>query len=181
MQLDVRDYFGEEMSGLDYVQKIPFYGNVLGRTYKESDWGVTESLRAIGEQVEAGDARRRLDEREVIFDYARQLRQDGADEKEVYRAFIADIKETRGVEAIKKSDGDRLIQRLRVTALESPEYDQYISAIQYRATNTAKLAVLEKVAKDLPPDEYKQLLRVLGEYKIISVPVYNTAATYGDN
>ena len=177
-QLPVRVYQTDETI-YNSIVKTPALGNVIGRTLKVSDYGVTESLNTAGEIVEKEDAKRRLDEKDLIREYSKQIRNsEGGDSTDIQKEFIQKVKEVRGVDELDKATGTRLLKRLRIASIESPEYDQYIDAIQYRVTNTAKLTVLEKVASDMEDEKYNELLRILYQNQIISEPVLIKARTY---
>jgi len=181
MRIETREYGGEEDTLYDTLIETPIIGNPIGRTVKISDYGITESLKQIGEQVEQGEARRRLEERELLRDYSQQIREARAEggpltnTKDIQRDFLRAVAEVRDTDSMTTADASSLIKRLRIASMESPEYDQYIDAVLVQNTNKAKLMVLQRLSEDMSEEEYTELLRILGKNKIISAPVYNTA------
>lgn len=163
----------KDQSGPEKFFNLPLVGNIAGRFVKVSNYGTTENLRQIKEEVQSEKARARLDENGIINDYIKEAQRaetDEAVEKIVAETKMELITEVLGHVPADKDELERAknIVKKYTIGLKRGESDPYMNELITAQTNDEKAALLVEYREKLSRPQFNKLLLDAVKYKIIS-------------
>lgn len=163
----------KDKSGTEKALGLPLVGNVVGRFIKVSDYGKTEKLNQIKENVQSEQARKRIDENTVINRYikdAQNLKSESSIDEFVAKNMknvIADVFDTP---PSTEEDLNRIknIEKKLKIGIQRGQSNPYINALISASTNEEKGQLIAEYKKDLPKSEFNRVILDSLKYKIIS-------------
>lgn len=140
---------------------------VVNRAIKITDYGETERLRNITQDIERRRSRELLHEREVIRDYLIQSRDMELDQKR-------DLQQKLGAEVYGERDTpekrdrfDRLLKKMRTAELRGAS-DPKIDALIDANTNEEKRALLQDYKERMSVADFKELRELVTRERIVN-------------
>lgn len=163
----------KDKSGTEKALALPLVGNVVGRFIKVSDYGRTEKLNQIKENVQSKQARERIDENTVINRYikdAQNLKSEASIDEFVAKNMknvIADVFDTP---PSTEEDLNRIknIEKKLKIGIQRGQSNPYINALISASTNEEKGQLIAEYKKTLPKTEFNRVILDSLKYKIIS-------------
>ena len=137
---------------------------IINRLLKISDYGVTEELKQIKEDVQKVNARETLLKREE-FKKGAQLIEKGTDAIEVLKGIK---KSVYGNQNITSKEANILLKGLARETLKHKEDDPFVDALIYSNSNDEKKRIIIKMRSKMPLVEFKDTLKTLYKFKIFS-------------
>lgn len=156
-----------------WVQKMvemPVVSNILGRWIKVSNYGKTEDLRQISNEQKSKDAKRRLEERELINDAVKEYKSgSGGMSKRLAleKRLIKDIVGNAPYDTAEKTKITNLKKKFKIGILRG-ESDANINALISATTNNEKVQLLKEMKATMKTDEYNALIKTLKKEQVVS-------------
>lgn len=154
------------------IASLPVVGNIAGRFIKASNYGETERIREVTDEVKQQQARERLANRRVVFDYVEQAKGLSYAEaqaikkqmvQEIYGGYPKTPEDRRQAQNLEKRF-DTL--RIRGTA------DARVDSLVVAQSNEEKVALLKQFKTEMSPEEYNELKKFIITNRVVSSAVF---------
>jgi hypothetical protein len=153
------------------ILNLPILSNIIGRLIKISDYGLTEKLRQVKEEVQTKKAQENLRENRIITDYVEKSL--GKSAEEIHQLGRNAVKEILGHEpqnTDELTEARTIVKKVRIGAIRG-KYDTRIISLINSTSNDEKIALLKTFKDEMGKDEFNKLLRTVIDEKIVSVDV----------
>lgn len=148
------------------VFTAPVVSNILGRFIRVSNYGKSEVYRQIADEYKKLDAQRRIEEKDIASEYAKQVSSGKMTAVEANNAMFT---KTFGGEPKTEDDiakAKRLQSRFNMNMIRG-EQDPLVNAITYAVSNKEKTAILLKAKETMEINIFIDLLKSMYADKII--------------
>ncbi len=172
MKLYTNEQVPSNPSLSEKISSLPIVGNIAGRFIKASDYGETEKIREVSNEVRSERAKESIANRKIVFDYVD--RAQGVSQGEAQALRRAMIQEVYG--GFPKTPEDRVqarnlekrfdTLRLRGTA------DTRVDALIIAPSNEEKVALLQEYRATLPKEKFEELKRFIIKNRVVSSAVF---------
>lgn len=154
------------------IVQLPVLSNIVGRFLKSSNYGETEQLRKITNEVKSVNAKESIKNKQIIYDYVDQSQGlPYAQAQALKHKMIADIyggqpktPEDRTQARAYEKRFDTL--RLRGTA------DPRLDALLVAQSNDEKVALLQEFQKTMSTSDYNTLKQFIIKNRVVSSSVF---------
>ncbi len=164
-----------DMTTLQKVLSVPGLSNILGRWIKVSDYGQTEQLREISNEVKSEAAVKRIEKNKSIEEaYNEYKKSDRSDEsyKEIATKLVEDvigkpIGEMKGDEA---TEANAILKSLNRTIIRG-RADPEVNALLFARSNAEKAELLIPILAGMRQKEAADFIQQMIDEKIITTDV----------
>lgn len=165
----------EQRTKLQQILELPIASNIVGRSLRSTGYGRTERLRETQAQVERGEARRRLTEREALNETIRAYQALPAGEQTPRRRgdMALDLAKRLYPDdpALQKKRLDSLRTRLRI-GIQRGSADPVVDALLSATSNDQKVAILTQARQTMTPAAFDAWLTTAVREGAISQVLY---------
>lgn len=148
---------------------LPIASNVAGRFIKVSNYGDTEQLREITNEIRSENAREQIKNRRVIFDYVQRAEDKPYGEvqaikKEMIRAmFGGELPKTKE-DRLKARTFEKRFDTLKIRGTADANVDALVTA----QSNEEKVALLNEFSQTMTKEEFDELKKFIIKNRIVS-------------
>ena len=172
MKLYKNEVVPKDPSPSERVLALPAVSNLYSRFIRVSNYGETEKIREITNEVRSDKARESLQTRREVFDYVDQAQGKSYGEQQaIKKKMIEDIlggkintKELRD----KKGSLEKRFNTLLIRGEADPKVDALVTA----QSNDEKVALLTEYQKTLPKKDFEDLRKFIIKNRIVSSDAY---------
>jgi hypothetical protein len=167
------NYYNEKQTDLQKTLNLPFVSNILGRWIKVTDYGKTEQLKEITQQVGKGHAIELIQEKakidKAIKDYQSGT-QNMTRRMQIEKQLVRDILGKPPYTGTNKTKETNLKKKFKIGIIRG-ESDQNVNAIISATSNDQKVTLLKEMNAQMESDEFSKMINTLTKEKIISKDV----------
>lgn len=171
-KLYTNEQMPKDLSLSEKIVNLPVLSNIAGRFVKVSNYGETEQLRQISNDVRTDQARESLANRRVIYDYVDQAQGKSYNEQQALkRQMVKDIigdKVITKEDRQKKSSLEKRFTTLIIRGSADPKVDMLVTA----QSNDEKVALLTEYQKTMSKEKFEDLRRFIIKNKVVSSDAY---------
>lgn len=154
------------------VASLPVVGNIAGRFIKASDYGETERIREVTNEVRGEKAKENINNRQIVFKYVERAQGMSYPEAQALKKEM--IQEVYG--GFPKTPEDRTQARnlekrfdtLRIRGSADARVDALITAL----SNEEKVALLKEYRDTMTPEKFAELKRFIIQNRVVSSAVF---------
>lgn len=172
MKLNVNETVPKNPSLSEKIVSLPVASNIAGRFIKVSNYGETEKLRAITNDIKSENARESIADRRVVFDYVDQAQGKSYNEQQALkRQMVKDIigdKIVTPQDRQKKSTLEKRFATLLIRGEADPRVDMLVTA----QSNEEKVALLTEYQDSMSKEKFEELRRFVIKNKVVSSEAY---------
>lgn len=172
MKLNYNETVPKNPSLSEKIVSLPLASNIAGRFIKVSNYGETEKLRAITDDIKSENARENIANRRVVFDYVDQAQgKPYAEQQKLKRDMINEI---IGNKIVSKEDRQKksTLEKRFTTLLIRGEADPKVDLLVTAQSNEEKVALLTEYQKTMTKEKFEELRRFIIKNKVVSSEAY---------
>lgn len=172
MKLNYNETVPKNPSLSEKIVSLPLASNIAGRFIKVSNYGETEKLRAITDDIKQENARENIANRRVVFDYVDQAQGKSYGEQQALKREM--IKEIIGDKIVTKEDRQKksTLEKRFTTLLIRGEADPQVDLLVTAQSNEEKVALLMEYKKSMSDEKFEELRRFIIKNKVVSGEAY---------
>ena len=171
-KLYTNEQMPKDLSLSEKIVNLPVLSNIAGRFVKVSNYGETEQLRQISNDVRTDQARESLANRRVVYDYVDQAQGKSYNEQQALKRQM--VKDIIGDKVITKEDRqkkaslEKRFTTLIIRGSADPKVDMLVTA----QSNDEKVALLTEYQKTMSKEKFEDLRRFIIKNKVVSSDAY---------
>lgn len=172
MKLNYNETVPKNPSLSEKIVSLPLASNIAGRFIKVSNYGETEKLRAITDDIKSENAQENIANRRVVFDYVDQAQgKPYAEQQKLKRDMINEI---IGDKIVSKEDRQKksTLEKRFTTLLIRGEADPKVDLLVTAQSNEEKVALLTEYQKTMSKEKFEELRRFIIKNKVVSSEAY---------
>lgn len=178
MNLSYTDQSLKDQSTVEKSLKTPGISNVVGRWIKVTDYGETEKVQKQLKEIKQEEARRLIEEKDVINDFVKQYKEARGSNpdslflrKEYGRKAAEQIMGGTPSTPEEKDRRDAIVSRFQI-ATKAKLSEGLETQVLYAGSNDSKVAILAKIKEDKSAEEYDSFVQDLYDAGIISKQIW---------
>lgn len=172
MKLNYNEIVPKNPSLSEKIVNLPLASNIAGRFIKVSNYGETEKLREISNDIRSENARENIANRRVVFDYVDQAQGKSRGEQEALkRQMVKDILGetiTTPEERRKKSTLEKRFSTLLIRGSADAKIDMLVTA----QSNEEKVALLTEYQNTMSKEKFEELRKFVITNRVVSSEAY---------
>lgn len=154
------------------VVDLPLISNIAGRFIKTSDYGETEKLREITNEVRSDKARESISNKREVFSavqdaYGKSYGEQQAIKKQMIKDILGDKINTKDLRDKKNS-----LEKRFTTLIIRGEADPKVDALVTAQSNDEKVALLTEYQKTMSKSEFEDLRKFIIKNRVVSSQAY---------
>ena len=172
MKLYKNEVVPKDPSPSERVLALPAVSNLYSRFIRVSNYGETEKIREITNEVRSDKARESLQTRREVFDYVDQAQGKSYGEQQaIKKKMIEDILGSK-INTKELRDKKGSLEKRFNTLLIRGEADPKVDALVTAQSNDEKVALLTEYQKTLPKKDFEDLRKFIIKNRIVSSDAY---------
>jgi hypothetical protein len=174
MKLYTQSPYPETPSLSEKVARFPLVGNVYGRFVRSSDYGQTEQLREITNQVKQDKARESLQNKRTVYKYVDMARgMSDTEAQKIKRDMIVEIYGKLPTSKEDRTQARSLEKRFDLLRLRGT-VDARVDALLTATSNAEKVELLKNYKASLSPSEFNNLRDFVLSNRIVSESAWSS-------
>lgn len=174
MKLAYNETVPKNPSLSEKIINLPVLSNIAGRFIKVTDYGETEKIRAISNEIRSENAKQNLENRRVVFNYVDQAKDvSPAERQALKRDMIREILgSTINTPELRrqKTNLEKRFDTLLIRGKADPKIDSLITA----QSNEEKVALLTEFSGSMSKSDFEELRKFIIKNKVVSPEAYQT-------
>jgi hypothetical protein len=171
MNFDIAEQSPTTETWYTKILKMPILSDIVGRWIKVSNYGDSERLRLIKQEIEQKKAIKSIEETKIINKYIKEyLSEPPSEERKlaISQELVNTLLNDQKLEPNKRREEvNRILKKFNIGIVKR-QSDPYSNAIISATTNEEKMAIIDNFAKEKSKKELRDWIALLYKYQVIS-------------